>query len=115
MEKSDILLNSKSDLQYIHQIGEFIQHSRLIQNLTQGDLAEKAGLNRSTVVQIENGMPITLVSLIQLLRALNKLEVFNAMVVQQQISPLQMAKMEVKKRKRVSANHPNKSKPKSDW
>ncbi len=39
---------AQSDAAVINMPGEFVRHQRLMQNITQEDLANLAGLNRST-------------------------------------------------------------------
>lgn len=105
-----------SDPAILHKLGEYIQHNRLEQNKTQQEIAIAAGVNRSTLVQVEKGKGGTLLSLIQIIRALGKLDIFESFEVVQQFSPLQLAKLEHKKRQRASAkpSSPSES-PKSDW
>ena len=90
-----------SDIAIIQHIGNFIRHQRLQKNLTQAHLAEMAGLNRWTLSQIENGEAITLMSLIQILRALDSLYVLNQFEVSEELSPLEYAKLKRKQKKRV--------------
>jgi transcriptional regulator with XRE-family HTH domain len=118
MEKYDITVYSKNDLYYVNVIGDFIRSNRLRQNKTQQQLASDAGVNRSTLVQLEKGKPVNLLSLIQILRALKQLHVLNALEVKPEISPLLVAAAEQKKRIRVStkmAKAPKQTKRKSDW
>ncbi len=91
----------KSDIEIIRQIGEFIKHTRIQQNITQSQLAKMAGLNRWTISKIENGDSITLTSLIQILRALDVLHVLEGFEVIDEISPIAYAKLQEKKRKRA--------------
>ena len=90
-----------SDGAIISSIGEFIKQKRLQENKTQLQLAEDAGLNRSTIVQIENGESITLTSLIQILRVLNLLHLLNIFTIEDKMSPMEYAKMKEKKRLRA--------------
>lgn len=88
-----------TDLAIVAEIGYFIKNTRVKQNKTQAQLAQEAGLNRWTVSQIENGEPITLTSLIQLLRALDCLSVLDKFKVQEEISPLVYAKLKKQQQK----------------
>lgn len=88
-----------TDLAIVAEIGYFIKNSRVKQNKTQAQLAKEAGLNRWTVSQIENGEPVTLTSLIQLLRALDCLSVLDGFKVQDEISPLAYAKLKKQQQK----------------
>ena len=81
-----------TDIAVINKIGAFIKNERLNSNKTQGQLSDEAGVNRSTLSQIENGEAITLLSLIQIIRALNKLELLEIFSIQQLISPIALAK-----------------------
>ena len=90
-----------SDVAIMKQIGSYIRRMRQQQNKTQAQLAKMAGLNRWTISQIENGESITLASLIQILRALDSLYVFNAFEVSNEISPLEYAKLKKQQRERV--------------
>lgn len=102
-----------SDVAIVKQIGNYIKHERLQQRKTQAKLAETAGLNRWTISQIENGDSITLSSLIQVLRALDRLYVLRMFEVSDEISPLEYAKLKKNEKKRVrnkATERPNKDK-----
>lgn len=116
MDKSDINTNAKSDKFYIEQIGNYIRNHRLDQNRTQSELAKSAGLSRSTLVQLENGNKVNLISLVQVLRALKKLHVLNELEYIPQVSPLKLAAIEQQQRQRASEQKTaTPDKPKSDW
>jgi len=115
MEKDNISIYSKSDLHYIDLIGDFVKASRLAQNKTQQQLSDEAGINRTTLVQLEKGNSVNLLSLIQVLRALKKLHVFREMEVKPQLSPMQLAEIEQKYRQRARPVKPTGQKPQSDW
>ncbi|MCT4560311.1 MAG: helix-turn-helix domain-containing protein [Crocinitomicaceae bacterium] len=104
-----------SDDAIIHTIGEFVRHHRLQQNITQKDLADRAGINRTTLSDMELGRRCQLVTLIQVLRILNKLHVFESFEVTQQISPIKLAEMEMKKRQKASGQSGDSTAKKSDW
>jgi len=116
MEKATKYLYAMSDPAILEILGNFIKQTRLQQNKTQQQVAVMAGINRSTIVQVENGGGGTLLSFIQILRALEQLQVLQNFELKQQISPLQLAKIDHKKRQRAS-NKKNTiiEKPKSDW
>lgn len=116
MEKSDKLWYAMSDPAIIAVVGNFIQKTRLQKNKTQEEVATAAGVNRSTIVKIENGGGGTLLSFVQILRSLEQLHLLQNFEVRLQISPLELAKLDQKKRQRAS-NKPKtiKPKPKSSW
>lgn len=90
-----------NDESLVRKIGAFVKHHRIRQNKTQDELAQLAGISRSTLSLLERGAPVMLPSLIQVLRILNQLQVMEAFVVEESVSPLLLAKLQKKKRKRV--------------
>jgi DNA-binding XRE family transcriptional regulator len=102
MNKDNIDWFAMSDVAILEQLGNFIKETRLQQNKTQEQVAQDAGINRTTLSQIENGAGGNMLSYIQLLRVLNKLHLFNGFQVKQQLSPLQLAKLEQNKRVRAT-------------
>ena len=92
---------SMSDSALISTIGSYIKHQRLAQNKTQVQLAYEAGINRWTLGQIENGESITLASLIQILRVLDRLYILDIFTVEEKISPIEYAKLKERTRKRA--------------
>lgn len=110
MVKANIDWVKMSDMAIVRQLGSYIKQLRLQQSKTQAQLAEMAGLNRWTIGQIENGEAISLISLIQILRALDSLYVLNEFQVSEEISPLEYAKLKKKQKERVR----NKAKKESD-
>ena len=114
MGNTNINWVAMSDIAIVSKIGEFIKNERLNNNKTQAQLADEAGINRWTISQIENGEAITMISLIQIMRALNILHLLEIFSVKQEISPIELAKMEQNKRQRAR-NSDNDNKKKSDW
>jgi DNA-binding XRE family transcriptional regulator len=104
-----------SDAALMKSMGSFIKHHRLEQNKTQMMLAEEAGINRATLSSIEKGVNSNIITYIQLLRAMELLHLLQVFQVEQQISPIQLARREKLSRKRASRKINSKSKPKSDW
>jgi transcriptional regulator with XRE-family HTH domain len=116
MEKSIKYWHALSDPAILEQLGEFVKQTRLQQNKTQQQVAIAAGINRSTMVQIEKGAGGTLLSFVQVLRALEQLQIFEHFEIKQQFSPLQLAKLEQNKRQRASTKKDSQTKKtKSDW
>ena len=114
MGNTNINWVAMSDTAIVSKIGEFIKNERLNSNKTQAQLAEEAGINRWTLSQIENGEAITLISLIQIMRALNSLQLLDIFSIKQQVSPLELAKKDQHKRQRAR-NTDNDNTKKSDW
>jgi len=107
-----------SDLEIINKIGTYIKRLRLDVNLSQESLAIKTGLDRSSISGMENGRPASLLSLIQTLRALGKLDVLVPFFEEQSpISPMMMVKLKGKQRKNASQRRTNAkvNKKEAEW
>lgn len=116
MKKNNIILHEFSDKAILAELGDFVKRTRLEQNKTQQQLADLAGVNRSTIIQIENGNGSTMLSFIQVLRSLEQLHLFASFQQKPLISPLLLAKQEMGKRRRARTIPKSISKkPKSDW
>ena len=103
-----------SDKVLMKHIGNFVKHHRLEQNKTQDTLATEAGISRSTLSLLERGESVTLLTLIQVLRMLDQLQVMDAFRIEKQISPILLARMEQKKRQRVREKKKD-NQPESNW
>ncbi len=114
-EIANIYQIAQSDSALVNKIGLFIMQRRLEQNKTQSLLAEEVGINRSTLIELEKGKGSSLITLIQLLRALDQLHILTEFEIPLQISPIQLAEQELKKRKRASKTRSTETKPESDW
>ncbi len=101
-ENSDVNLNSFSDNALIKRLADFVKWHRLNQNKTQEQVAKEAGISRSTLCLMEKGDTVSIVCLIQVLRVLDVLYVFDVFKTQEQISPLAYIKLKKKQRKRAS-------------
>ena len=108
---------SESDQSFVEGIGSYIHHVRLAQNISQTELASRAGVSRVTVAMCESGKKaVTLTTLIQLLRVLRSLEVLHLFDYQEPISPIALADLESKKRKRARKKPARKTKTtKASW
>ena len=98
-----------SDNALTEHVGRFVKEKRLEQNKTQAILAHDAGISRSTLSLLEKGETVTLQTLIQVLRTLDQLHVLDVFSVQTLVSPMLLAKMELKKRKRARSKDSNSS------
>ncbi len=91
-----------SDSALLEGIGRYVKDARLRQNKTQQQVAEEAGINRSTIILLENGNGGTLNSLIQVLRVLKQLQVLQIFEVDMRLSPIEVAKSLLNNRQRAS-------------
>jgi transcriptional regulator with XRE-family HTH domain len=105
------------DTELLKRVSKFIKKTRLELNITQEDLAFKTGLERTSISYIENGKGTSLLSLIQIFRALGKLELFATIFdnAETTISPIMMAKLQKKQRKYASSKKAEKPKKKPEW
>ena len=101
---------SMSDIALTKQIAAFIKHHRMESNKTQDTLAEEADISRSTLSLLERGETVNLSTLIKVLQ----LHVMNSFTVQETIRPLELARLEKKKRKRATGKSPDRS-TETDW
>ena len=106
-----------SDDAIISKIGNFVKQERLDQRVTQQQLATKAGINRTTLSELELGRRCHLITLIQVLRILNKLQILDVFEYIKPVSPMMLAEMEVKYhvKARVRNKKTTETKKKSDW
>lgn len=102
MDAKNIDYTSMSDDRLAQLLGEFIKHHRVDKNISQDELATKAGLSRPTISLMERGKSMNLNSIIRVLRVLDLLYLFDAIKITQTISPIEMLKIQEKQRKRSS-------------
>ena len=91
-----------SDKAILSQLGAQLKQMRLNKNITQQQMSKMAGLSRSAISAMENDGNGTMISFIQMLRALEKLEILNSFITEAPISPIQIAKLQGKQRQRAS-------------
>ena len=99
----------QSDREIMREIGRRLKRKRLEKNMSQQRLADMAGLNRMTISEIERGSPFGVLTLVQILRALDALDEMDSFLPDPGISPLQLAKMKGKERHRASSQSKIKS------
>ncbi len=95
-----------------------LKQMRLRKKLSQAQLAELAGLNRVTISRMEAGRAATMLTVVQVLRALGKLDILDMFRVEPEISPLKLLNLQEKQRKRVSSSRKKNSndlEEKSQW
>lgn len=88
------------------KIGSRIKETRIRQSKTQVELATAAGVTPLTVANIEKGKSVSTLILISVLRELGLLENLENLVPEAKISPLQLKKLQEKKRYRVRRLNP---------
>ncbi|WP_413698541.1 helix-turn-helix domain-containing protein [Psychromonas sp. KJ10-10] len=88
----------------VAELGERIRTARLNADLTQEELAKKAGISLKAVTNSEKGKS-TLLSIVSILVALDMTDQLNSFIPRQVLSPIQLAKLQGKERQRATGNH----------
>ena len=97
------------------EIGRRIRSLRLRKNTTQKELAEATTLSLNTIKSLESGSG-KLSTVIAVLRELGALEQIDNFIPEPSISPLQLARMQGRQRKRASGGRrKQRSKDESEW
>ena len=94
-------IQSMSSSAICNEIGRRLKRARLNVNQTQKEVAGRAGLSVTAVQSVERG-DARLESVVSVLLALDLIEQIANFVPDQEISPLQLAKLQGKKRQRSS-------------
>ena len=92
-----------SDAAVLAELGERLARRRIDLNLTQADLATRAGVSKRTVERIEAGKSTQLTSLIRLLRVLDLIGSLDLVVPDTGPSPMDLLKLKGKERKRAGS------------
>jgi len=104
-----------SDLAIVRLIGKEIQRIRLEKNITQEKLSQDAGIDRSSLSQVENGRAASILTIIQILRVLQRLELLLTFIQSPEVSPMMIAKLEKEKRVRAKRRNFDSNKNMSSW
>lgn len=105
-----------SDDAILKNIGAQLKQMRINAQLSQKELAKRAGISRSTITTLENGYGASLSTLIAVLRHLQKLNTLDIFATEAPISPLMIARSEGKKVLRVYKPHKSSTnKDRSEW
>lgn len=83
------------------ELGARLARLRLERNLTQADLAERAGVDRRAVASLEAGNSVRLTTFIRILRALGLVGGLDAVVPQPAPSPIELLDREGRRRRRA--------------
>lgn len=90
----------------LRQIGSKLKDLRIEKNMKQKELADVAGVSVFTISSIENGKTTSLLTVIQLLRALEHLDYLDSFFQEESISPVAYARLmkNNKKKERVKSS-----------
>lgn len=101
----------------MRQIGAKLKDLRIEKNLRQSDLTDASGVSVSTISAIENGKATSLITIIQLLRALGHLDYLDSFFQEETISPIAYEKLmkNNKKKERVRSTNEKIVKEDTEW
>ena len=101
----------------MRQIGSKLKELRIEKNMKQKELADAAGVSVFTISSVENGKTTSLLTVIQLLRALEHLDYLDSFFQEESISPVAYAKLmkNNKKKERVKSSTSIINSKDSEW
>ena len=101
----------------MRQIGSKLKGLRIEKNMKQTELANAAGVSVFTISSVENGKATSLLTIIQLLRALEHLDYLDFFFQEEAMSPIAYAKLmrKNKKKERVKSSVEVTDNTDSEW
>ena len=101
------------------RIGEKIKKLRLKQNITQKNLSDISNVSLSTIKKVERGEIASFDSLLRILRILGKLDIFQPLIEEEQLSPNEyyelMKSAKKRQRKRAVSKYNKSQMEDSEW
>lgn len=105
-----------TDKAFLLEIGTRIRQIRLNKNLSRSELAALAAVSEPTIARAESGKSIQIVNLIRICRPLGILRGFEVVFPPSVVSPVQLLKLEGKKRQRATGKRAKKPQaPAQPW
>ncbi|BFM16448.1 hypothetical protein R50073_26310 [Maricurvus nonylphenolicus] len=83
-------------------LGDRLERYRLQANITQAEVAEKAGISLGTLKRAEGGKGLSLLNLVAVLRALGKVEALEGFLPEPPLDPLAVRDRQGRYRQRAS-------------
>lgn len=71
-----------SDSDFVQGICQFVKKERLMRKFSQEELARRSGVDRVTISRTEKGRAASILTIIQLLRGLDRLDMLSGFVAQ---------------------------------
>ena len=106
-------LKNTSPLAIAEELGNRLKQARLKADLTQAEVASRAGLNRRTILNAEKGK-VQLEKLVAILISMDMADQLNLFLPVQEISPIQLAKLKGRERQRASKSKKRNTRIKED-
>jgi putative transcriptional regulator len=107
-------INDKSPAAIAEELGNRLKQARLNANMTQADVAERAGVSRKSVLNAEKGK-VQLEVLIAIMITLKLTQQLDNFLPVVEVSPLQLAKLQGQKRQRASRQKPAPEPESPEW
>ncbi len=85
----------------LREVGARLRGFRLQQNVTQAELADRAGVGHATVKRAEAGESVRLDTIVKILRALGRVEALDSFLPEPLVSPIRLAEQREQKRQRA--------------
>ena len=92
-----------TDKAILVKVGLKLKEIRIEKNISQGELAKASGLSAFSISQMENGHNTSILSLVMVLRALNKLEILDEILKDKPISAIALSEYAKKHPKKKHA------------
>lgn len=96
------MLDAANDLEVMRALGARIRGLRIARNITVHDIARRAGLSATTVINAETGRNPRLETIVKLLRELGRLDALDTFLPELVIAPLDLLKRRGRPRQRAS-------------
>lgn len=107
--------SNAGDASVIAEIGRRVARERLSRNVTQQELAARAGVGVATLQRLEHGRPSDLVSFVRVLRALERLADLEALLPDIETSPLEQLALHGRLRQRARPSRPTAEEVGEPW
>jgi len=107
-------LKDRSPAAITEALGERLKQARLNSDLTQAEVAELAGVTRKVVLNAEKGN-VRLELFVAIMAALNLTGQLDRFLPKQDISPIQLSKLQGKRRQRASGQRKNRGEETPEW
>ncbi len=95
----------------IEALGKRLDEIRLSRNIAQADLAQEAGVSRSTLTRLSDGKPVSLDSFVRVMQALRLSDHLAALLPDPSVRPVDRIRLDGVERQRASGKR---AKP-SEW
>ncbi len=94
---------SRTDGEVLADIGRRLRGYRLQQNVSQADVARRAGVSLRTVQNLESGADSQFSTVVRVLRALGRLDAVDSLLPTPSVSPMRLLETQGRARQRARA------------